>query len=54
MDTLSTILKNAPEIISALVGVLTGLGVLFALIPGEQPEATLKKISDFIAKFSRK
>lgn len=45
---------NYQALISIVVAGL-GLAILIAeLIPGEQPEKTLKKIVEFIAKFSKK
>lgn len=45
---------NWLEIIGAATTILVGLIALFELIPGEQPEKTLKAIVNVIAKFSRK
>lgn len=45
---------NWLEIIGALNGLMLALIAIFALIPGEQPEKTLRAIVAFIAKFSRK
>jgi hypothetical protein len=40
--------------LSALDAVLLALVAFFVLVPGDQPEAFLKGIADFIEKFSRK
>jgi hypothetical protein len=45
---------NWLEIIGALTTVMVGLIAVFELIPGEQPEKTLRAIVNVIAKFSRK
>lgn len=42
------------ELITAIVAVLTALIALFLIIPGDQPEKTIKIIADFLAKFSKK
>lgn len=42
------------EIISAVNGIIAGLIVIFMLVPGPQPEAFLKKLADFLSKFSKK
>lgn len=39
------------QIVSGVVGVAMAIALL---VPGAQPEKTLQKIVDFIAKFSRK
>lgn len=45
---------NGPQFISALVAVLSAIIALSMMIPGEQPEAFLKKVVDFLGKFSKK
>lgn len=45
---------NWLEVIGALTTILVGLIALFELIPGEQPEKTLRAVVNVIAKFSRK
>ena len=45
---------NWLEILAAVNGLILALIAVFALIPGEQPEKTLKAIAGIIAKFSRK
>ena len=45
---------NWLEVIGALTTTLLGLIALFELIPGEQPEKTLRAIVNVVAKFSRK
>lgn len=54
MEVVQWILANYQLIITAVVGVCSSLIVLFALIPGKQPEAFLQKVVDFIGKFSKK
>jgi len=45
---------NWLEIMGAVSGLLAALIVIFELIPGDQPEKTLRSVVNFIAKFSRK
>ena len=45
---------NWLEAIGAVTTILVGLIALFELIPGDQPEKTLKAIVNVIARFSRK
>jgi hypothetical protein len=42
------------EIITGVVGILSGLIVICLLIPGPHPEDWLQKVVDFISKFSVK
>lgn len=48
------IIENYQAIIAAIVALLSGIIAVAMLIPGEQPEKTLKTIVEFIAKFSKK
>lgn len=41
-------------VISAVVGILTGLIAIFLLIPGDQPEKFLQSIVDFLKGISNK
>ena len=43
-----------PELVTAIVAVLTGIIGIAMLIPGEEPEKTLKAVADWLSKFSRK
>jgi hypothetical protein len=45
---------NWLEIMGAVSGLLAALIVIFELIPGDQPEKTLRSVVNFLAKFSRK
>lgn len=54
MEVLLNILENLPELISAFVGVVSALVAFFMLIPGNQPEAFLQNVLEFIKKFSKK
>lgn len=47
-------IESGPNFITAIGGVVSALIVLALIIPGEQPEKTLQKIADFLAKFSKK
>ena len=40
--------------IGAITALLTAVIAIAQLIPGDQPEATLQKVVDFLSKFSRK
>jgi len=51
---IKVIIEQGPAYLGAIVAVLSALAALFMLIPGEQPEKTLYKIVDFLAKFSKK
>lgn len=54
-DIIQTVTRlNWLEVIAALNGLILALIAIFALIPGEQPEKTLRAIVAFITKFSRK
>lgn len=45
---------SGPQFIASVNAVVMGLIVLFAIIPGEQPEKFFKSCSDFLAKYSKK
>jgi len=45
---------NWLEIMGAVSGLLAALIVIFELVPGDQPEKTLRSVVNFLAKFSRK
>ena len=40
--------------VGALVALLTAAIAVASLFPGDEPEATLQKVVDFLSKFSRK
>lgn len=54
LQIVKLIIEKGPMVLSAIVGVLTALIALFMLIPGDQPEKSLQKVVDFLAKFSKK
>lgn len=58
MDNLITIFTwigaNYTNIIAASTGVIAALIVLFQIIPGNEPENTLKKIVALLEKYSKK
>lgn len=54
LDAVAFITAHYQEIITAVVGVLTGVIGISMIIPGDQPEKFLKGIVDFISKFSAK
>ena len=54
MDIINNILTNWQTYLGAVSAVLVAAIAVAAMIPGEEPEATLQKIVDFIARFSAK
>lgn len=54
MNIINYILANYQMIISAIVGILTGLIAIALIIPGSQPEEALQKAVDFLKKLSNK
>lgn len=54
IDFFVFILANYEVIITAIVAILTAAIAVALIVPGEQPEKTLHKIVDVIAKFSKK
>lgn len=50
----SLLVAHGPEIVSAIVAILSGIIAISLLIPGEQPEKALKAVVAFLSKFSRK
>ena len=40
--------------LGALVALLSAVIAIASLIPGDEPESTLRKVVDFLSKFSRK
>lgn len=54
MGVIQFILDNLPQIVSAVVGLLSAVIAICLLIPGEQPEKFLQGVVDFLAKFSVK
>jgi hypothetical protein len=45
---------HGPEVVSAIVALLSGVTAIALLIPGEQPEKALKGVVEFLEKFSKK
>ena len=54
IEVVQFVVANYQAILSAVVALLTGAIAVALLIPGEQPEKTLQKVVDFLAKFSKK
>ncbi len=48
------IFASGPNLVSAVVAVISALIALFLLVPGDQPEKALQGVADFLAKFSKK
>ena len=42
------------DILTAVIGLLSALIVIFIMVPGPHPEDWLQKAVDFLSKFSRK
>lgn len=45
---------HGPEVVSAVVALLSGVITIALIIPGEQPEKALQSVVDFLKKFSKK
>ena len=56
MQTAIELIKGTDwlNVIGATVTALSALAALFALIPGEQPEKSFRKLAELLSKFSRK
>lgn len=54
MAIISWCIASGPNMVTAVIAVLSALIALFMLVPGEQPEKALSGIVDFLSKFSRK
>jgi len=54
-DIIQTVSQlNWLELLGAINGLLVALIAIFAFIPGDQPEKTLRGIANFVGRFSRK
>jgi len=53
-ETLSYAISHGTQILGAVTALLTAGIAVATLFPGDEPEATLQKIVDFISKISRK
>ena len=54
MEVVNYLMLNGPAILSAVLGLLSAIVVIALMIPGEQPEKSLKRIIEFLEKFSKK
>ena len=54
MQFLAWLAAHGSEMLSAISALLSTMIVIALMIPGDQPEKTLQKIVDLLAKFSRK
>ena len=54
LDIVKFLIEVGPQILSAVIGVLSALIALFLLIPGDQPEKALRAAVEFLSKFSKK
>jgi hypothetical protein len=48
------LMAHGPEVVSAVMALMSGVIAISMLIPGEQPEKALQKMVDFLKKFSAK
>ena len=53
IEFLMKLYQMLPEIVAAVIAFLTGVIAIALLIPGEQPEKFLKKVVEFLEKYSR-
>jgi len=53
-ETLSYTISHGTQILGAVTALLTAAIAVATLFPGDEPEATMQKIVDFISKISRK
>jgi hypothetical protein len=53
-ETLSYAISHGTQILGAVTALLTAAIAVATLFHGDEPEATLQKIVDFISKISRK
>jgi hypothetical protein len=54
LEIVKMVVQFGPEIVSGVVGILSGVIAIALLIPGEQPEKALKGVVAFLEKFSKK
>lgn len=54
MSLIAWATANGPQFIAAINAAIVALIALSLMIPGDQPEAFLKGVADFLAKFSSK
>lgn len=48
------LLLYGPDVVSAVVLLLGGIAGIALLIPGEEPEKSIKAVADWLSQFSRK
>lgn len=54
MESIINFFSNISVYVTAINGIVLALIALFLLIPGDQPEKTLKTIADILGKISKK
>lgn len=54
LEIIKWCLESGPNLLSAVVGLLTALIALCLLIPGDSPEKQLQGVVNFLSKFSKK
>ena len=54
MAALAWILANYEALLVGIIGILTGIIGIAMLVPGDQPEKSLKSVVAFLEKFSKK
>lgn len=52
--TAQVLWERLPDLVGATVGLLGVLITVALLIPGNEPEGTLRRVSEWISKYSRK
>lgn len=54
IEVLKLVVEKGPEVISAVVALLSGAIAIALLIPGDQPEKALQNIVNLLTKISKK
>jgi len=54
LEIVKMVVQFGPEIVSGVVGILSGVIAIAMIVPGEQPEKALKGVVAFLEKFSKK
>lgn len=54
MNVINFLVENYQAIVAGVMGLISAVIAIALIIPGPEPESTLQKVLDFIAKFSKK
>ena len=54
MDAINWIISHGPALVGALDAVIMAVIAICLFVPGDQPEAFLQQMVDFLRKLSRK